>query len=380
MLSLIIYRLGDDVKRFTKDLLFNSEGNLTFKPHLWNDIRTTLLPTFIKQIGYVPIPRAEFSSPDIDLVIENLILSGPNLFPNVVSLESHNSFKFSPYPQLNKGMDTHHHKFRFGMSQIQADIRDVRFAFRRKTGWPKLKDHGLADVILAGKGMSIDVELESVENRRDSVVRVNHVHTTIDTLTFSIRDSKHDLLYKFVKSVATGTIKKAIQAAVDNAIRTAVGHLDDQLVQVRNTVEDAKKSDETTRTQALKDLYSKKADHVQKKQTEAKENPGTFRIVANRDSVLNPDMGGGKGAMTNKMWKTEDLAHSGKGWHSPAFDLLDSKHPAVTGQSHPAAKEGAAAGKSLSSKAQPPANAADQLKATHGQSEAQRIAGQTGNH
>lgn len=371
-------RLGDDVKRFTKDLLFNSEGNLTFKPHLWNDIRQTLLPTFIRQIGYVPIPRAEFSSPDIDLVIENLVLSGPNLFPNVVSLESHNAFKFSPYEQLNKGLDTHHHKFRLGLSQIQADIRDVRFSFRRKTGWPKIKDHGLADVILAGKGMSIDVELESVEKRRDSVVRVNHVHTSIDTLQFSIRDSKHDLLYKFVKSVATGTIKKAIQAAVDNAIRTAVGHLDDQLVQVRNTVDDAKKSDETTRTQALKDLYSKKADTAQKKQAEAKETPGTFRIVANRDSVLNPDMGGGKGAMTNKMWKTEDLAHSGKDWHSPAFDLLDSKHPATTGQTHPAAKEGAGAGTSLSSKAQTGANQADQLKATHGQSEAERIAGQRG--
>ena len=369
-------RLGDDVKRFTKDLLFNSEGNLTFKPHLWDDIRHVLLPTFIRQIGYVPIPRAEFSNPDIDLVIENLVLSGPNLFPNVVGIESHNSFKFSPYDQLNKSMDTHHHKFRLSMSQIQADIRDVRFSFRRKTGWPKLKDHGIADVVLAGKGMSIDVELESVEKKRDSLIRVNSVHTTIDTLTFAIRDSKHDLLYKFVKSFATGTIKKAIQAAVDNAIRTAVGHLDDQLVQVRNTVDDAKKSDETTRTQALKDLYSKKADTAQKKQAEAKETPGTFRIVANRDSVLNPDMGGGKGAMTNKMWKTEDLAHSGKSWHSPAFDLLDKKHPGVTGESHPAAKDGAGAGNSLSSKAQQGAREVDQLKATHGQSEAERISGQ----
>ena len=69
-------------------------------------------------------------------------------------------------------MDTHHHRFRLGMSQIQADIRDVAFAFRRKSGWPKLSDHGLADVILAGQGISIDVELESVENRRDSVFRV----------------------------------------------------------------------------------------------------------------------------------------------------------------------------------------------------------------
>lgn len=30
---------GDDVKRLTKDLLFNEQGNLSFKPHLWNDLR-----------------------------------------------------------------------------------------------------------------------------------------------------------------------------------------------------------------------------------------------------------------------------------------------------------------------------------------------------
>jgi hypothetical protein len=44
-------RLGDDVKRLTKDLLFNSEGNLTFKPKLWNDIRNVILPTVIRQVG-----------------------------------------------------------------------------------------------------------------------------------------------------------------------------------------------------------------------------------------------------------------------------------------------------------------------------------------
>lgn len=68
-------RLGDDVKRFTKDLLFNAEGNLTFKPQLWNDIRSVILPTVIRQIGYVPIPRAEYSDDKIDLVIESELAS-----------------------------------------------------------------------------------------------------------------------------------------------------------------------------------------------------------------------------------------------------------------------------------------------------------------
>jgi hypothetical protein len=54
------------------------------------------------------------------------------------------------------------------------------------------------------------------------------------------------------------------------------------------------------------------------------------------------------------MWKTEDLAHSGKEWHSQAFDLFDPKHPAVTGEHHPHAQKGAGTGQSLTSKVQDP--------------------------
>ncbi|OWT39064.1 hypothetical protein C362_03228 [Cryptococcus neoformans Bt1] len=330
-------RLGDDIKRFCKDLLFNHEGNLTFKPKLWNDVRQVLLPMLLKQVSYVPIPRAEYSDNSIDLVIEDLILSGPNLFPNLVHIESFNSFSFSPYPKLNKTMDNQHHKFRLSLSQIQADIRDVAFAFRRKSGWPKLSDHGLADVVLAGKGISVDVELESIENRRDTVFKTNFIHVNIDTLKFSIRNSKHDLLYKFIKSTATGLIKRAITAAVQNAMHTALGHLDEQLVEVRNRVDEAKQSDETTRTQALKDLYSRKKESAQEKKAAADEKTGTFKIITDRDSQLNPELthDGGK-SWAKRAFKVEDAARTGKEWRSPAFNLIDPAHPAVTGQHHPA--------------------------------------------
>jgi len=50
-------RLGEDIKRLTKDILFDSQGNLTFKPKLWSDIRNVILPVVIRQVGYLPIPR-----------------------------------------------------------------------------------------------------------------------------------------------------------------------------------------------------------------------------------------------------------------------------------------------------------------------------------
>lgn len=146
-------RFGEDWKKLTKDVLFDEHGSLTFKPDLWNDIRQEILPTLVGAVGYIPIPRIEYTDKQIDLVIENLVLQGgelswsfclfqcccvhwldvsvadmvcfhpsANLFPNIVSLEANNFFKFSPYSNIK---DESHHRFTLKLSQIQADMRDV---------------------------------------------------------------------------------------------------------------------------------------------------------------------------------------------------------------------------------------------------------------
>ena len=43
-------RFGDDWARLTRDLLFDSEGALKFKPELWMDIRKVILPTIVDQV------------------------------------------------------------------------------------------------------------------------------------------------------------------------------------------------------------------------------------------------------------------------------------------------------------------------------------------
>ena len=43
-------RFGQDWARLTKDLLFDSEGSLKFKPELWMDIRKVILPGIIQQV------------------------------------------------------------------------------------------------------------------------------------------------------------------------------------------------------------------------------------------------------------------------------------------------------------------------------------------
>lgn len=43
-------QFGQDWAKLAKDLVFNSEGELTFKRELWDDVRKVLLPTFIDKV------------------------------------------------------------------------------------------------------------------------------------------------------------------------------------------------------------------------------------------------------------------------------------------------------------------------------------------
>lgn len=345
-------QFGEDWKRLTKDVLFDGDGKLTFKPHLWNDIRKVILPSLIRNIGYVPIPRAEYTDDKLDLVVENLILSGPNLFPNIVTLENHNFFQFAPSGNIR---DRNHNRFKLGVQQIQADIRDVRFAFKKKSGFPRLKDSGIADVVVARQGISIEVELETVEDRPDTIFVVRRVNTTVDELSFKLRDTKHDMLYKFIKGPATGVIKKALAKGIEAGIRSALEYVDEQLVEVRNTIDQSKDQDEVTRKQALQQLYKrKKAEAAEAKGKVDEHKPkGEFKVVTDRDESLLPNMSQDPSkSIAKRLWKTEDAARSGRTWHSPAFSIAgNTAHPAVTGQHHPHAAGGAARGTGMTAAA-----------------------------
>jgi hypothetical protein len=104
------------------------------------------------KIRYIPIPRIEYTDDSLDLVVENLTLEGRNLFPNIIEMEAHNFIKFSPYESIT---DDFNHHMTFSLHQMQADMKNVAFYYRKKTGIPKMSDSGLADVLLGGEGLSV---------------------------------------------------------------------------------------------------------------------------------------------------------------------------------------------------------------------------------
>jgi hypothetical protein len=96
----------------------------------------------------------EYTDNSLDLIVENLTLSGRHLLPNVVEVEAHNYLRFSPYEPKSAG-DAGRHEFTFTFAQMHADMRAVAFSFRTKTGPIKMQDSGLADVLLGGQGLTV---------------------------------------------------------------------------------------------------------------------------------------------------------------------------------------------------------------------------------
>jgi hypothetical protein len=307
-------RFGEDWARLTRDLLFDSEGSLKFKADLWSDIRKVILPTLVDKVGYIPIPRIEYTDDSLDLVVENLMLSGRNLFPNVISLEAHNFLKFSPYNAIT---DEQHHEFTFTFSQMQADMRDVAFYFRKKTGI-KMTDSGLADVVLGGSGLSATLHLVSADKDKSSVFKVKHVLVKVDSLKFSIRDSKHDFLYKTLKPLATGLVKRQIQKAIADAITTGMEYVDGQLVSVRDRMATAAAHEGESRMHVLHNMFKRKAEEASVK---GSEKHSQFKVVSNkRNSVLSTS--GHPAGWVNRTAEKEEQAVQGKEWRSEAFHIV----------------------------------------------------------
>jgi hypothetical protein len=316
----LIQRFSDDWARFTRDLLFDREGGLKFKPDLWMDIRNVIVPSIVDRVGHIPIPRVEYTDDSLDLVVENLTLQGRNLFPNLVEIEASNSMKFSPY---NTTKDSGRHEFKLTLRQIQADMRDVAFYYRKKTGIPKLADSGIADVMLGGGGLTVTVDIVSADKDKSSIFKVRSVRVKIHSLKFAIHGSKHDYLYKTLRPLATVLIKRQIQKAVADAIKTGMEYVDGQLVSVRDRVDEAGASSDSSRTDVLRAAFqrNKKEDGEEPASVKSVDRKSQFKVVAKRDSAILPQQGHPTGWATKAQERAE-AAGAGESWHSDAFTVV----------------------------------------------------------
>lgn len=195
-------------------------------------------------------------------------------------------------------------------------MRDVAFYFRKKTGTPKLTDSGIADVLLGGEGLTVTVHLTSAEKDRSSVFKIKDIQTSIHTLKFSIRDSKHDTLYKMLGPLATGLVKKQLQKAISGAVRTALEYVDGQLVGVRDQMAEAKESEDKGRRDVLRQQLQQRKQEANEAKGKKEERGAQFKVVTQPGDKIIPE--GHPDGWLNRTQERVETASKGHEWRSEA--------------------------------------------------------------
>jgi len=343
---------ADSVNRLFNDLGTDENGKTAFKPHLLKDITDVILPGFFESVQYIPIPRIELSDPMIDVVVENLVIEGDNLAPNVLEFGSDNYWRWGRKQISNKNKN----KVMLSVSGVQMDLRDVSYYIKRKQGFPSITDKGVMDIFMGGSGFSFKVEMETADRARENngpqthFFKVNKVETDIQNLQIKLKKSNHKLLFNMFKPLLLKVMRPAIQKVLEKQIKDNVNQVDSILYDIK--VEADRAEAEAKRNpdpQNLQNMYQRYASAAQRRVMQGKEKKQQIQertkdtqvnmAVTQHDSIFkNISLPGG---ISSKATEYKDLAAKGDKWESPVFSLGSAKEttslpqaPKVTRKPH----------------------------------------------
>jgi hypothetical protein len=342
---------ADSLTKLFNDLGTDENGKTAFKPHLLKDITDVILPGIFESVQYIPIPRIEYSDPMVDAVVENLVIEGDNLAPNVLEFGSDNYWRWGRKQISSKNKN----KVMLSVSGVQMDLRDVSYYIKKKQGFPSITDKGVMDIFMGGSGFSFKVEMETADRARENnaqthFFKVNKVETDIQNLQIKLKKSNHKLLFNMFKPLLLKVMRPIIQRVLEKQIKDSVNQVDGMLYDVK--VEADKAEAEAKRNpdpQNLQNMYQRYASAAQKRVMQGKQkkehlqekasNTQVNVAVTQHDSIFkNISLPGG---ISSKATEYKELAAKGDKWESPIFSIGSAKEtsslphlPKVTRKPH----------------------------------------------
>ncbi|KAF2468971.1 uncharacterized protein BDR25DRAFT_304863 [Lindgomyces ingoldianus] len=322
---------AQSLTKLFNDLGHDASGKPVFKPHLLKDLSEVILPAFFENIRYIPIPRIEVSDPMVDAVVENLVIEGDNLAPNVLEFGSDNYWRWGRKSIASKNKN----KMMLSVSGIQMDLRDVSYYVKRKQGFPSVTDKGVMDVFMGGSGFSFKVELETVD-KSDKIhfFKITKVSTDIKNLRIKLKKSNHKLLFGMFKPLLLKVMRPVIQRVLEKQIKDSVNQLDALLFDIKNeaekAVEDAKRNPDPQNIQNIYQAYvtaiNKRIMQGKEKKARIEERTKDTKVniaVTQHDSIFQSiSLPGG---ISSKATEYKDLAAKGENWESPVFSIGSAK-------------------------------------------------------
>ena len=204
---------------------------------LVTDSMNVFAPLLIQAVQYLPIPRLEIGIPEVDLLLENLILE-PGTTVNHTS--------FLPYRlRIETRNDIEVRKARYRTtSSVQSIVtlkvdgmsiaaQELGYWLRLHSGLFRFRDEGIASVFLDERGMDVEVEVEVGQEKLEKILTLRSVRVKIHKLNYSLRKSKLALFAWLFKPLVRPIIRKALEIQIASSIEEFLHFLNRELLYAR---------------------------------------------------------------------------------------------------------------------------------------------------
>ncbi|KAK3301445.1 uncharacterized protein B0H64DRAFT_429306 [Chaetomium fimeti] len=193
------------------------------------DAINVFVPLLIQSINYVPIPRLEVSTPQLDLLLENLVLepgstvNHTSFFPYKLRIETLNDVEIRKARfRTTSAVKT---LMRVRVDGLSIRAEEIGFWLRAHSGLLRLADEGIASFELDERGLDVQLDIEVGRDRLEKILTLRGVRVRIHKLNWKLRRSKFSffawLFNPLLKPIIRGTVEMKIAAAIGEALHFA---------------------------------------------------------------------------------------------------------------------------------------------------------------
>ncbi|KAF1356588.1 hypothetical protein BDV97DRAFT_380541 [Delphinella strobiligena] len=296
----------------------------TTNGELIQDAINVFIPLAIAAVQYVPIPRLEISSPEVDLLLENLIIepgrtiNQTSFLPYKLRIETYNDLEIRKARYRTTSSSSHLVTIKIDGISARAD--EVGFWMRAHSGIFRLADEGIASFALDERGIDIHLDVEIGKDRMEKILSLKAVRVHVHKLNYQMRKSKFSWLAWLVKPILRPIVRKVMEKQIASAIADALHSANRELLYARERLR-------ATRIADPNDLITFFRAVAARLQPE--EDPDLYTRVG----VAQPGKGVFKGVYAPgsvvKLWNEEatqaqdriDDGAETKSWRNEIFDL-----------------------------------------------------------
>jgi len=216
-----------------KDAFLDDQGRPVLKLDLLQDLRRVLPSIFKENLAEVSLPRIEYSDNEFDYFSDNIVIHADEILPKYIVLDVRTAMD-TTNPSIESSIDTF---IRLQISEMHVSSKNIEFGYKKKTGFPHIREHGLVDFSTAGgKGIQVDVLIQPNFAASKQAYRVVESHCNIRSLNIRLHDTKHAALNKMVTPFITRMVKKKVCEMIEERLQQMLGVIGDGAVFVGGVI------------------------------------------------------------------------------------------------------------------------------------------------